>query len=349
MSQKNRKQNRLFRTVSDDRKTIFKIGIVLLAVILAAGVGIFCVYRNQEKEAKEVEETVDEYEKYVGPEEAEDRGEWVDSVGHYGFYGGSGAEGDVAGMLFPKDGEDKGIVAAGLMLQPVLVTYEDFEPYGAPGDFGFMTDYACTSDPQEIEVQLGRNEGMQITGSYRNEQNDLFYEGRVQVDLKNIRYFTELTYDRDAALTGEQEPGYYGYIQPDFLFDYEITGEARVTDNYPDYLGELSFSAAGSLKPAQWQFTSSLSGQGNEIFRVGEVYVRCKLPCQVRKKVAGKTENYESSVNIYFRINETRIGTRADCIPPEALHRMREAAETEAPDTGSQDAGSQDTRKQEAE
>lgn len=327
MSLIRKKKDKLINTVSEDRKKIFKIGIIILLIIIAACVGVFFLYKHTEKQKQEAESALDEYDKYVGPEDAPDRGEWVDSIEYYGFYGDSGAEGDVAGKLFPQNGENKGIVAAGLVLQPVVVTYEDFSPYNSISENGFMTDYSCTSEPEEIEVQLGKSEHMIITGSYRNEHNDMFYEGLVNINLDNIQYYTEMTYDRNQSVSTEQDPGYYGYINPNFEFDYDITGEAHVTDSYPDYLGDISFSSTGSLKSSEWKFTSSLSGQGDEVFRIGEIYIRCKIPCEVEKSYDGYSENYDGYVNIYFRINETRIGTRTDCIPQHILDKKRSTNE----------------------
>ena len=317
----------VFKTVSSEKKKIFRIGGIIILIILAAMAAIFIAYKTSADKAKAKLENMDEYDKNIGPEECEDRGEWFNPVEYYSFYDGNGREGDVVGEMFQTEGERMGIVPAGVRLEPVIVTYEDFKPYDSLGQKGFMDDYACVSEPQEIESQLGVTADMTISGSYRTMQKDRFYGGEVNIDLSNIYYYMENTYDTQDDTVSGPEPGYYGYINPNFEFDYSLNGKAHITDDYPDYLGEITFEGEGQLDPSMWRYTSSMSGQDEDVFRMGAVYIRCQLPCKVHKTFEGKKETHDGFVNIYFKINEVRIGTRMDCMPEHALNKMRGIAD----------------------
>lgn len=321
------KKKSIIKTVSPERKQIFRIGGIVLLIILISAAFIFILYRNSIKRAEEELANMDPYDRYVGPADAADRGEWVEPVEYYSFYDGTGLEGDVVGTMFQKEGGRKGIVPAGVRLHPVVVTYDDFSPYSDKSEYGFLDDYGCQSEPDELEAQLGVTADMSITGSYRNMKNNMFYDGQINIDLKNVNYYMEMLYDPEAEGEEMSAPGYYGYLNPNMEFDYKLSGNAHITDNYPDYLGEIMIEGEGKLDPTKWSFTSSMSGQEDDVFRMGTVYIRCKLPCKVKKEFEGKKETYESYVNIYFKINEVRIGTRMDCMPDTSEAESEETVE----------------------
>lgn len=303
------------KTVDENRRDTISIYIAMAIMLLLVCVACYISVRLVQK--KEVPQITDEdiIEKYVGPSDTADRGEWMEPVEYYKFYEKDAREVDVAGTMFAKEGNMKGIVPAGVRIEPVIMTYEDFEPYESQGDLGYMDSYKVNAEPKEAELQLGVKSDMQLTGSYITILNDKMYMGDASVGLNGMEYYMEQTFDVHGTYDGEPDGGYYGFINPHFDFNYVLNGSASIGKDYGQETGKLTFTGKGQLSDGSWQYTSNLSGQGNDVFRQGEIYIRCKLPCTVRKNENGNTVSYDGNVNIYFRINEVRIGTRDDCMP----------------------------------
>ena len=304
------------KTIDEKKRDAISFYAAVAVMFLIICVALFAAVKLGAKKEEEPPITEEDMmDRYVGPADVKDRGEWMPPVEYYAFYEDDAKEVDVAGTLFAKEGSMKGIVPAGVRLEPVIMTYDDFEPFESQGDLGYMESYYVTAEPREAEIQLGVRSDMNLTGSYITIQNGMMYMGDASVSLNRMEYYMEQTFDVNGNYDGEPDGGYYGFINPHFDFDYDLNGSASIGKDYGQETGELTFKGKGKLSDGSWQYTSNLSGQGNDIFRQGEIYIRCKLPCKVRRKQDGKTSDYDGNVNIYFRVNEVRIGTREDCMP----------------------------------
>ena len=318
------------KTIDKNKKDTISFYLAIAVMLLTVCIACFVAVKVAPKKEAPPETEEDLLEEYVGPSDTPDRGEWMEPVEYYAFYGDDAKEADVAGTLFAKNGAMKGIVPAGVRLEPVLMTYEDFGPYGSQGDYGYMDSYRVIAEPAEAEVQLGVTADMKLTGSYKTIQNDLLYTGDASADLNGMEYYMEQTYDVNGNYDSEPDGGYCGFINPHFEFDYSLNGTAGMGKDYGEETGKLTFSGKGSLSDGSWQYTSNLSGQGNDVFRQGEIYIRCKLPCDVKKEQDGQKTEYTGNVNVYFRINEVRIGTRDDCMPQQKEETTSDSLEPES-------------------
>lgn len=319
-------KNKLIRTKGGKKSIFSGINIeILIAVILVVVIAVvtFVLIRIEKNNIPNVAQPkptrAELYEQYVGPMTCEMQGEWVDIKDFYELFNDDHKELDLNAALFKQE-KLRGIVPTGVRLEAVMLSYDDFEPYKSPLDKGFLDIYSC-KDVGETELQLAASfKDIGLEGGYNIDKDGKLYSGNINLKITDAEYYMLDTFvpGNVGVLEGYGETNGFsdlGFLTPHFDFKYILNGAAKVQDSPDAEVFEINIVGQGSLSDGTWQYTSDLVGQGMGVFKNGEVYIRCKLPCLVSKTENGQTVQDNSFVNVYFKINQVRIGTWADCMP----------------------------------
>jgi len=321
-----KKKNAIYKIKSKEKKEFPWLAVILSVLVVFDIAGIFLGIHlsnrlKEETSAEMMEETEEDVlNKYVGPADHVDRGEWVDPSTYYGVYTSDGVFNQAPASAMFSD-EKLGIVPVGFKLEAAFLSYEDFTPYDSMTDYAYVSSYLCDANPEVIEMELGVDvEKMQIQGSYSTKKETDTYSGKISLDLSNISYYIRNIFDSENLSVGtgegDQGKGFYGYLEPNFNLAYSGSFESSISGAKN---GTISSQFSGELTQEMWSFTQNLSGQGRETFTQGEVYIRCKIPCICEKKEDGVETSYDSYVNLYLKISECKIGTRIDAMPEWVL------------------------------
>ena len=310
-----------------NKRNLFKGKIdieIIIAIALVVVIAILAVLliKNKADDIPNIEiekpSRNELYEKYVGPMNCEMQGEWVDIKDFYGLFRDDHKEFDLISALYKQE-ELRGIVPAGVRLEAVMLSYDDFKPFSNPLENGYLDSYLCDNSADTVELQLAAPyRDFCLSGEYRTEKSGAVYAGNMDVSITDAEYYMIDTFipQNVTEVEGYGDVngfGVYGFLEPHFNFTYNLMGKARIIESSGAVSGEIEITGSGSLEDGSWQYTADLVGQDNGVFINGEVYLRCKLPCKVTKVINGQTLESDSFVNVYFRIIETRIGTWIDC------------------------------------
>ena len=319
-----------------------------LAAALAVCILLICLRTDKKTEEAQLTTEEDILEQYVGPLDCEDRGEWFDPREYYSLFDEDGRPGaDFNAALFSAE-EKKGIVPAGVILEPAFLCYDDFEPFLYLEGYGYVDAYSCAALPQSAELQLGVSADFSLSGSYVTSgtadsggstdgaasggtnaasvptapaKDSAAYSGSARVDITGMEYYITNTFDMERFDTdGSEYADANGpYLKAHLAFDYKGSFRATRDDGSGPQLIQSDFE--GRFDDGRWSFDSDFSGQGSDIFPTGETYLRCRIPCTETRIDGGSRSVTDSFVNVYFRVSEIRVGTRADVRP---LHEEAE-------------------------
>lgn len=313
---KTKKKRNIFKG-KIDIEIIIAIALVIVIAILAV-----LVIKNKVNDIPNVgAETPSKkelYEKYLGPMNCDAQGEWVDIKEFYSLFKDDHKELDLISALYKQENL-KGIVPAGVRLEAVMLSYDDFKPFSSPLDKGFLDSYRCDNSVDVVELQLAAPyRDFCLNGEYSTEKDGSVYAGNMDVTITDAEYYMINTFipENVTEVEGYGDVngfGDYGFLEPHFNFTYDLMGSSKIIESSGLVSGEIKITGAGSLEDGSWQYTSDLVGQDNGVFKNGEVYLRCKLPCKVTKITNGQSSDSDSFVNVYFKIAEARIGTWIDC------------------------------------
>lgn len=324
----NKEKKVLFKAFGGDSSQLLVIACVLIVIV--AAVLLFTILpglgseKNESTDVPEFENDIQRYEYYVGPEDCADRGEWVDPRTYYGLFQDSKKETDLVAAFFG-DGDLKGIVPAGVRIEPVLFSFDDFEPYEGPMNNGFLDIYSVDrfSDAngdltEPIELQLGvQKNGLRIYNSYSIAKDGGYYTANARLTFLGLNYYINDLFNPKAdGETIAVSSSSYGFLEPKLVFDYDGIVRASKYDKDKNRIESIEIELEGSMDEGRWEYTADLCGQLDTNFKTGDIYIRCKLPCKLTKTIlaSGETTTLDSSANVYFKVSEVRIGTWADCL-----------------------------------